>query len=172
VTYHWKILDEGYNFFFNFISIKGLHTKSCALKVVKDSTLGIPGHPLGNPGTKCHLDVGLVERLKVYYKGGGGGFPWVWAMVSLMSPKPFVTRLSTKNVPTKHWPTCCLVLCKFVWVNKCLSIFLVPSHSSNTPLYPLKMLQAKEHARTLDFSIVFIWDSPLNLSRNLGAHQL
>jgi len=28
---------------------------------------------LGLP--KCHLDMGLVERHKVYYKGEGGGFP-------------------------------------------------------------------------------------------------
>jgi len=28
-----------------------------------------------SPGTKCHLDVGLVERHKIYYKGEGGDFP-------------------------------------------------------------------------------------------------
>jgi len=28
-----------------------------------------------NPETKNQLDVGLVERHKVYYKGEGGGFP-------------------------------------------------------------------------------------------------
>jgi hypothetical protein len=28
-------------------------------------------------GTKCHLDVGLLERHKVYYKGEGGDFPQV-----------------------------------------------------------------------------------------------
>jgi hypothetical protein len=33
------------------------------------------GTPFGSPGTKCHLDVGLVERHKGYYKGEGGGFP-------------------------------------------------------------------------------------------------
>jgi hypothetical protein len=27
--------------------------------------------------TKCHLDVGLVERHIIYYKGVGGGFPQV-----------------------------------------------------------------------------------------------
>jgi hypothetical protein len=37
-------------------------------------TLEISGFPNGSPGTKCHLDVGLVERHKVYYKGEGGGF--------------------------------------------------------------------------------------------------
>jgi len=35
---------------------------------------------------KSHLDVGLVERHRVYYKGEGGGFPQIWAMVSLVSP--------------------------------------------------------------------------------------
>jgi len=27
------------------------------------------------PGEKSHLDVGLMERSRVYYKGEGGGFP-------------------------------------------------------------------------------------------------
>jgi hypothetical protein len=32
---------------------------------------------LGSLEIKCHLDVSLVERHKVYYKGEGGGFPQV-----------------------------------------------------------------------------------------------
>jgi len=36
--------------------------------------------------TKCHLDVGLMERCKVYYKGEGGGFTQVRAVVNLVSP--------------------------------------------------------------------------------------
>jgi hypothetical protein len=40
----------------------------------------------GSPGTKCHLDVAHVERRIVYYKGEGGGFPQVWAVVSLVCP--------------------------------------------------------------------------------------
>jgi hypothetical protein len=39
------------------------------------STLGISGLPFGSLGTKCHLDVGLVERHKIYNNGKGGGFP-------------------------------------------------------------------------------------------------
>jgi len=35
-------------------------------------------------GEKSHLDVGPVERPKVYYKGEGRGFPQVWAVMSLM----------------------------------------------------------------------------------------
>jgi hypothetical protein len=37
-------------------------------------------------GEKSHLDVGSVASHRVYYKGEGGGFPQVWAMVSLMCP--------------------------------------------------------------------------------------
>ncbi len=51
---------------------------------------------VGSPGTKCHLDVGLAERHRIYYKGGGGGFPQVWAVVSLVSPSLLVARPSTK----------------------------------------------------------------------------
>jgi hypothetical protein len=39
----------------------------------------------GNFGTKCHLDVGFVEKHIVYYKGEGGGFPQFQAVVSLVS---------------------------------------------------------------------------------------
>ncbi len=37
--------------------------------------LAISRLPFGSPGTKCHLDVGLVERHRVYDKEEGGGFP-------------------------------------------------------------------------------------------------
>jgi hypothetical protein len=42
-TYHWKTLDEGYNFTLNLITIKGLHANLCAPKVVEIPTMGIPG---------------------------------------------------------------------------------------------------------------------------------
>ncbi len=64
--------------------------------------MGISGIPFGNPKTKCHLDVGLMERHRVYYKGEGGGFPQVWAVVNLVSPNLPVTRLNTKSAPTMH----------------------------------------------------------------------
>jgi hypothetical protein len=56
----------------------------------------------GNLGTKCHLDVGLVERHRVYYKGEGGGFPQVRAVVSLMSTSLPMARPSTKSVQAMH----------------------------------------------------------------------
>jgi hypothetical protein len=64
--------------------------------------LAISGLPLGSPETKSHLDVGLMERHKLYYKGEGGGFPQVWAMVSLVSPSMPMARPSTKSAPIMH----------------------------------------------------------------------
>jgi hypothetical protein len=46
---------------------------------------------------KCHLDVAPVERHREYYKGEGGGFPQVRAMVSLVNPSLLVVRPSTKS---------------------------------------------------------------------------
>ncbi len=81
-TYCWKALDEGYNFVLDLISIEGLQAKLWRLKVVGVPTLAISGLPLGNPGTKSHLDVSPMKRCKVCYKGEGGGFPQVQAVVS------------------------------------------------------------------------------------------
>jgi hypothetical protein len=80
-TYNWKLLDKGYNCASNLNAIGGLH-----LKVMGVPTVTISGLPLGSPGTKNHLDVAPVERCRVYYKGEGGGFPQVRAVVSLMCP--------------------------------------------------------------------------------------
>jgi hypothetical protein len=62
----------------------------------------ISGLPFGNPETKYHLDVGLVEKHKVYYKGVGGGFPQVQAVVNLVNLNLPMVCPSTKSVPTMH----------------------------------------------------------------------
>ncbi len=71
-------------------------------KVVEVPTLGISELPFGSPGTKYHLDVGLVERHRVSYKGEGDGFPQVQAVVSLLSLSLLMVRSNTKSVPTMH----------------------------------------------------------------------
>jgi hypothetical protein len=55
-----------------------------------------------SPETKCHLDVGLVERHIISYKGEGDGLPQVQAMVSLVNSKFPMIHLSTKNAQTMH----------------------------------------------------------------------
>jgi hypothetical protein len=126
-------------------------------------TWAISGLPLGSPEIKSHLDVGPVERCRVYYKGEGGGFPQVRAVVSLvclycpwwvLTPKMF--QLHTNHLV---W-----VLCRPMWVSEVCQLFLVPSWSSSMPFLPLKVLWAKECAPTP--SIVFYLDSHLSLSRS------
>jgi hypothetical protein len=95
-TYQWKNLDEGYNFVSDLISIRGLHTKSWAPKVVGVPAMGISGLPLGIPETKWHLGAGPVARHRVHYKGEGGGFPQVRAMMSLVNLCLFMARPCTK----------------------------------------------------------------------------
>jgi len=82
--------------------MEGLNTKLYGPKVARIPTLKISRLPFRNPGTKCHLDVGLVERHKVYYNGEGGGFPQVQAVVSLVNSSLFIVHPSTKNAPTMH----------------------------------------------------------------------
>ncbi len=62
--------------------------------------MGISGPP--SPGTQCHLDVGLIASHVVYYKGEGGGFSQVRAVMGLVSPSLPVTRPSTKSASTMH----------------------------------------------------------------------
>ncbi len=106
-----KFLNEGYNFALDLISIGSLNAKLWTPKVTRVPTLVILGLPFESPRTKCHLDVGLVERHKVYYKGEGGGFPQVWAVVNLVGPSCpwFVLAPKVLKLCTNHLV---LVLCK------------------------------------------------------------
>ncbi len=74
-TYGQKALDEGYNFALDFILIGGLHAKIWVPKAAKIPVVKISRLSLGSPRTKCHLDVSLVERQKIYYKGGKWWLP-------------------------------------------------------------------------------------------------
>jgi hypothetical protein len=130
----------------------------------------------GVPGKKSHLDVGPVERCRVYYKGEGGGFPQVRAVVSLVCPccPWFVLAPKVLQLCTNHFVW---VVCRPVWVSEAYQLFLVPSRSSNTPFYPVKVLWARERALIPPPSAVFHLDSHLSPSRswdcvNLGIYML
>jgi hypothetical protein len=76
-TYRWKALYDEYNFASDFIAIRGLHSKLWAPKITRVPCVGILGLPFGSLETKFHLDEGLVERQKKYYKGESVGIPQV-----------------------------------------------------------------------------------------------
>ncbi len=64
-----------------------------------------------------------------------------------------------------------MVLCRSVWVIKCLSFLLVPSRNPSMPLYP-KMLRARERALNSLLFCYFTSYSHLSLSRHLGTCQM
>jgi len=101
-------------------------------KVMAPQSRGSPN--LGDFGTptwesrdkKIHLVVGPLERCRVYYKGEGGGFPQVQAVVSLvcLCCSWFVLAPKVLQLRTNHlvW-----VLCRPIWVSEACQLFLVPS---------------------------------------------
>jgi hypothetical protein len=101
-TYHWKALDKSYNFAWDLISIWGLDAKFMCLKIAEVRVVKISGVPLGSPRTKWHLGAGPVAMHIVYYKREGGGFPQIWAMLSLVNSSLPVACPSTKSAPTMH----------------------------------------------------------------------
>jgi hypothetical protein len=116
-TYFWKALDESYNFALDRTSIGGLLTKLWGSKVAGVLIGGILGLPLGSLEKKSHLDVASVESCRVYYKGEGGGFLQVWAVVSLVCLccpwlilAPRVLQLCTNHFV---W-----VVCRPVWMSE------------------------------------------------------
>ncbi len=101
-TYHWKTLNKGYNFALNLTSIKGMHIKLWASRIVGVSIFGISGLPFGNPGTKWHLGASPMTMHKIYYKGEGGGFPQVQAVLSHVSLCLPVAHPCTKSATAMH----------------------------------------------------------------------
>jgi hypothetical protein len=85
-TWRWKVLEESYNFGSDLAPIEGRSREIWAAKVLGVEPGTVSGLLLGSPGKKCHLDVASAESCREYYKGEGGGFPWVRAMVSQVSP--------------------------------------------------------------------------------------
>jgi hypothetical protein len=101
-TYCWKTFDKGYNFSSKIILIEGLNIKLWASKVAGVPILGILGLQLGSPDTKWHLGAGPMAKHKVTYKGEGGGFPQVRAVVSLVNVCLSMARSCTKNAFAMH----------------------------------------------------------------------
>jgi hypothetical protein len=137
-THRWKALDESYKFSLDLIPIRGLSKELWPREVAGVQTGTVLGFLLGNPGIKSDLDGGAVERRREYYMEEGGGFPQVWAVVCLVSPKLLVACPSTKGAP-ENGLTNLLVGLMLVWVSKwSLSLFLVLipelQHAPSTPL--------------------------------------
>jgi hypothetical protein len=79
-----------------------------------------------------------MERCREYYMGEGGDFPWIRAVVSLVSPKSFVACPSTKGALESEL-TNLLVGWMQIWMSnqKLVTLFSpIPElqHAPSTPL--------------------------------------
>jgi hypothetical protein len=83
----WKALEESYNFALDLVLTRGRGEKVWMPKVLGVQTGTILGLHFGSPGKKCHYDASAAVRRREYYMGEGGGFPWIRAVVSQVSPK-------------------------------------------------------------------------------------
>ncbi len=155
-TYRWKALNESYNFAWNHIAIRVLLAKLWGSKVAGVPFGAISKLPLGNPGKNSHLDVASVESCRVYYKGEGGGFPQVRAVVSLVCPccPWLVLARRVLQLCTNHFVW---VVCRPMWVSEACQLFLVPSRSSNTPLYPSNCCELGSVLRLLLLPLLSTW---------------
>jgi hypothetical protein len=106
--------------------------------------------------TPATLDVGPVKRCRVYYKGEGGGFPQVQVVVSLVCSCClwFVLAPKVFQLCTNHFVW---VTCRPMWVSEACQLFLVPSPSSNTPLYPSKCCELRSVPRLLPLLLSCTW---------------
>jgi hypothetical protein len=106
----------------------------------------------GVPREKSHLDVGPVERCRVYYKGEGGGFPQVQAVVNLVCSWLILTPKMWLRTNHLVW-----VLCRPMWVSEACQLFLVPSRNSSTPFYPSKCCELGSVPRLLFLLLFSTW---------------
>jgi hypothetical protein len=130
--------------------------KVMVLQSCGSPNLGDFGTPIWESQDKKPFGCGPMERCRVYYKGEGGGSPQVRAMVSLMCPccPWFVLAPKVLQLRTNHlvW-----VLCRLVWVSEACQLFLVPSRSSNMPLYLSKCCELRSVPRLLFFPLFYTW---------------
>jgi hypothetical protein len=102
-TYHWKTVDEVYNFALDLISIRGLYTKLWAPQRRKSPNFrNFKTSHLGVSGQKAIWMLVPWPATKYTIRGEGGGFPQVRAMVSLVSLSLLVVHSSTKSVLALH----------------------------------------------------------------------
>jgi hypothetical protein len=98
VTHCWKTLEKSYNFGLDLVPIRVWGEKLWVSKVPRIQTGTVSGLHFGSPKKKSHLDANAAESCREYYMKEGGGFPWVQAVVSQMSPRLPVVCPNTKRV--------------------------------------------------------------------------
>jgi hypothetical protein len=126
--------------------------------------------PFENRGTKWHLDVAPMKSCIEYYKGkvvassksGSWWILWVRGCPWLVLASKVFKLCTTNSL---------FGLYKFAWLISCLSIFLVPSWSSSTPLYPQNVASQGACFDSLLFRC-FHFRLSFEFIKELGVHHL
>jgi hypothetical protein len=107
-----------------------------------------------------------VAKDKEYYKGEGGGFLQIWAVVSLVSLCLTVHQKCFNYALTNFF----FDLCRSMWIIDPLVIH--PSPYPVAPTHPStpKVLWTKKCPPIPSLSIIFTLNSHLHLSRSLRMH--
>jgi hypothetical protein len=136
-TYHWKAIDEGYNFVLDLISIKGLHKKLWASKVVGVCISRISGLPIRESWDKMTFDARPMAKHKKYYKREGDDFFQVRVVMNLVNMHLLVVHPFTEVL---HYALTNLLfgLCKFMCISDMLVICLSPISELQHTLLPPK----------------------------------
>jgi hypothetical protein len=168
-TYHWKALDENYNFVLDLIFIGGLHTKLWASKVTRDSISRILRLPFKSPEIEWQLGASPMAKHIIYYKGEGGGYPLNPGCVESCE-SVFACGLSMHQKCSNYALTNLLFgLCKFMWIIELLVI--LPNPHPGAPAHPstFKVLRARERAPTPYPSIVFTFILVVESTKEFGG---
>jgi hypothetical protein len=133
-------------------------TRSHSPAKLRESNLG----NFGTLETKNHLDEGLVERCRVYYMGkvvaSAESRPW-WVLWVQSRPWLILTPKVLQQCINQLVGWFCVGSCEWI---VCLSLFLVPSRSFSTPLYPRKCWKLGSVPWAPNFSIILCWEFKLN----------
>jgi hypothetical protein len=177
-TYCWKGINKRYNFVLNLISIRGLHTKLWAPKIVGVPILGISKLPfwgakipqvgaLGQndiwvpvpwPGTKYTIRGKVVASLK--------SKPW-WVLWVCVCPwlvhAPKCSNYALTNLLFN--------LCKSMWVVEMLVNLPSPIPELEHAPLPSKCCDPWSTPQLFFLSLFSLLDSQLNPSRSLGVRH-
>jgi hypothetical protein len=132
--------------------------------------LGDSGTPTWESRDKKPFGCGLCGQPQSILQGGRWWLPSVRAMVSLVCPccpwlvlTPKVFQLCTNHL---LW-----VLCRYVWVSEACQLFLIPSQSFSTPLYPSKCCELGSMPRLLPLPLFSTW-THIWVSQGVGSASL
>ncbi len=167
-TQCWKVFNESYNFSWDFISIRRLHTKLWASKGVEVSTLGILRFPFGSFGTKWHLGAGLVAMHRIKGKVVASPKFRLWWVLWVCVCPWFVRAPKCSNYALTNL---LFGLCMFVWIIDLLVNILNPHLGTSARHSILEMLRIRECTPTPSPFAVFTFGLVVESIKELGVRQ-